>query len=356
MSGKHFNAMVIGAFLVLLAGCSAVKVTKEVEFPARQSGMVNTKKLAVFNINGDINGAFTSQVESYFSNIQVRGTTYFEVLERQMLDKIVAEQHMVSSSGLFNEKDAAKLGRLSGADTLITGVVSMPPMSVNQRTKTEQRCKDTKCKVKEDVYFSCVDKNVNLGFTLKAVSVQQGNILFTHIYSGKGSSTECDEGKNKSEVNRRDVLALLGSDKTSYAGIISETELRNVAIRQILDNLRKDVAPYPVMLNIEFMEKDDFMSSATKDKLGGAMEYIKQGRMDRACEIFKDALTSDTNSPALYYNSGVCAEVGSDLDKAEILYNQADRKTSKPVRLISDAINRIKTVRTNQVAVSKQIH
>lgn len=356
MLGKKFNALFIGASLVLLAGCAAVKVKKEVEFPARQLGMVNSRKLAVFNINGDINGTFTSKVEAYFSNIDVHGNRYFEVLERQMLDKIIAEQRMVSRSGLFNEKDAVKLGRLSGADTLITGAVSMPPMSVSHRTKEEQECKDAKCKEKETIYSSCVDKNVNLDFTLKAVGIQQGNILFTQTYSGKGNSTECDGGKSKSERNRQQLLAVIDGGKTSFTGTISETDLRNMAITQVLDNLRKDVAPYQVTLNIEFMEKDDSMSSATKDRLADAMEYIRQGRMDRACEIFKDALTRDINSPALYYDSGVCAEVGGDLDKAEMLFNQADRKTGKPVQLISDAVNRIKTVRANQIAVRKQMH
>jgi len=356
---KKASAVIVGASLILLTGCAGVKVAKEVDYPARQSGMVNTKKLAVFNINGDSNGFFTSQVESYFHNIQVRGAPYFEVLERQRLDKVIAEQRMVSRSGLFKEKDAVRLGRLSGADTLITGSVNMPPMEVSHRTKKEEQCKEYKggkCIQKETLHFSCVDKSAPVEFSLKAVSVQKGSILFSQTYSGKGVSGECDSGKTQSEVNRQDLIGLLSRKDTSYNGIISEAELRNMAIKYILESLRKDVAPYSVTLTIEFMEKDDFMSDATKDKIGGALEYIKQGRMDRGCEIFKEAMAGDTNSPALYYNYGVCAEVGGDLDKAEILFNQADRKTTKPVKLISEAINRVKSVRTNLAAVSKQIH
>ena len=353
---KKISTVIVGASLVLLSGCASVKVAKEVEYPARQSGMVNTKKLAVFNINGDSNGIFTGQVESYLHNVQVRGAPYFEVLDRQTLDKIIAEQRMVSRSGLFNEKDAVKLGKLSGADTLITGSVSMPSMVVSHTTKTEQQCLDDKCKQKQDIHIACVDKSAPVEFSLKAVSVQKGSILFTQTYTGKGGSHECDSGQTQSERNRGELLGLLKGKDTEYNGIISEAELRNMATTYILDNLRKDVAPYTVTLNIEFMEKDDFMSQATKDKMGGALEYIKQGRMDRACEIFKDAMASDTNSPTLYYNSGVCAEVGGDLDKAEILFNQADRKTTKPVGLISEAINRVKSVRTNLAAVSKQMH
>jgi len=333
MIWKNLEIAAMATALGLLVGCASVKVSQVVEVPARQSGMVNSKKLAVFYFNGDTAGTFTAQVESYLSNITVRDTPYFQVLEREMLDKIIDEQRMVSSSGYFDENDAVKLGKLSGADTLIMGSVSMPPVSAHHYRKAVEYCKDKNCTRKETRYESCLDKSANVDLTLKAVSVQQGTIIFTQTYSGKDSNTVCGDKRGK-----------------------NETDLQNEAIRQILNNLRKDVAPYSVVLNIEFMEKDDSMSSATKAKLKGAMEYIKQKRVDRACEIFKDAIASDTNSPALYYNVGVCAEIDGDLDRAENLYNQSDRKAAKPIRLISEAINRVRMMKSNQTAVSKQIH
>ena len=357
MIGMNFKFAVMGAALVLLAGCSTPKVSQVVEVPARQSGMVNARKLAVFNINGDNNGIFTAQVESYLGNINVRHNRYFEMIERQKIDRIISEQRMVTSSGLFNEKDVVRLGKLSAADTLIMGSVSMPPMSVRQYTKKEEYCKDKDCKQTEISYVSCAEKIANVDFTLKAVSVQQGNIIFTQSYSGKANNTFCGNGDgNRDSSLCKMHLAIPALSNNTACGDQNETGLRNEAIKQVLDNLRKDVAPYPVVLNIEFLEEDDYMSSATEDKLEGAMEYVKQARIDRACGIFKDALAGDTNSPALYYNLGVCAEIGGDLDRAENLYNQADRKTRKPEKLISAAINRVKSMRNNQAAVSRQMH
>lgn len=357
MIEKNLKLAIMGTALVLLVGCSSVKVSQVVEVPARQSGMVNAKKLAVVNISGDNKGTFTAQVESYLGNINVRGAPYFEMVERQMLDKIIAEQRMVTSSGYFNEKDVVKLGKLSAADTLIMGSVSMPPVSVRNYTKKLEHCKDKKCTQTEVSYEPCVEKNANIDFTLKAVSVQQGNIIFTQTYSGKADNTFCGngDGKGDSSICAIQTAIPILSNNTA-CGNKNETELRNQAINQVLDNLRKDVAPYPVVLNVEFMEQDDSMSSDTEDKLEGAMEYVKQQRVSRACEIFKDALASDTNSPALYYNLGVCAEIGGDLDRAETLYSQSDRKAAKPIRLISAAINRVKAMKSNQATVSQQMH
>ncbi|MFZ5524537.1 MAG: CsgG/HfaB family protein [Pseudomonadota bacterium] len=333
MIWKNLVIAAMAAAIAMLVGCAAAKVSQVVEVPARQSGMVDSRKLAVFYFNGDIDGTITAQVESYLSNINVRGTPYFKVLEREMLDKIMDEQRMVSSSGYFDENDAVKLGKLSGADTLIMGSVSKPPISVRYYRKAVDYCLDKKCTKKETRYKSCADMVTNIDLTLKAVSVQQGTIIFTQTYAGKASDTDC-----------------------GGAGGKNETDLRNQAIKQILNDLRKDVAPYSVMLSIEFMDKDDSMSPATKAKLEGAMEYIRQKRVDRACEIFRDALAGDTNSPALYYNLGVCAEIEGDLDKAEDLYHQSDRKAAKPIRLISEAINRVKAMKSNQTELGKQIH
>lgn len=357
MIEKNLRLAIIGAAFVLLAGCSTPKVSQVVEIPARQSGMVNAKKLAVFNINGDRNGTFTAQVESYLGNINVRHKPYFEMVERQRIDQIIAEQRMVTSSGFFNENDVVKLGKLSAADTLIMGSVSMPSVTVRNYTKKLEHCKDKKCTQTDVSYEPCVEKIANVDYTLKAVSVQQGNIIFTQTYSGKANNTFCGNGDGRSDSSICAIqTAIPALSNNTACGDKNETELRNQAINQILDNLRKDVAPYPVVLNIEFMEEDDSMSSATEDKLEGAMEYVKQQRVSRACEIFKDALASDTNSPALYYNLGVCAEIGGDLDRAETLYSQSDRKAVKPIRLISEAINRVKSMRYNQAAVSQQMH
>jgi len=333
MNRKNLEKAAIATAIVLLAGCAGARVSQVVDVPARQSGMADSRKLAVFYFNGDIDGTVTAQVESYLSNINVRGVPYFQVLEREMLDKIMDEQRMVSSSGYFDESDAVKLGRLSGADTLVMGSASLPPASSRYYRKAVDYCLDKQCTKKETRYKSCVDMSANVDLTLKAVSVQRGSIIFTQTYSGKASNTDCGERRSK-----------------------NETDLRNEAIGKILTSLRKDMAPYQVTLSIEFMDKDDIMNSTTKAKLEGAMEYIKQKRVDRACEIFKDALAGDSNSPALYYNLGVCAEIEGELDKAEDLYKQSERKSAKPIRLISDAINRVRMLRSNQNELSRQIH
>lgn len=344
MITKKFKLAILALVLTTLSACSTPKVSKEIEMPAHESGMIGTKKLAIFNINGDKDGMFTAQVESYMANIKVRGAPYFQVLEREMLAKIVAEQKMVSSTGLFDEKEAVKLGNLAGADTLIMGVVKIPPTTQRRYQEEEEICAkpknvsafSTQCVLKQKVAYNCLERGANIDFNLKAVSVQKGNILFTKMYSGSSSSSRCE--------------------RLNGGKLASDTELLNLAINSTLANLRKDVAPYTVTVTIEFMEKDNVMGKATKEKIKSALAFVEQNRMDRACEMFRETLAGDTGSPALAYNLGICAEISGDFDKADRFYNQADKNSSHPEKLISEAINRIKLARTNQAEVNKQMH
>lgn len=327
---------------LLLAACSSVKVSREVEMPARASGMAGAKKLAVLQLDGDRDGSFGARVEAWLASIQVRGTPYFEVLERKMLDRIVAEQKMVSASGLFDERDAVRLGDLAGADTLVTGGVHMPPPGERLYQRSEQVCRKWKKVVRDGKeveecayygtrYIDCVERSANVDFTIKAVSVRQGNLIFTRTYSGSADDNSC-HGRAKS-----------GGD------------LQNEAIRQVFESMRKDVAPYTVTVSIEFMDDDEGMDRATRKKVAGAMEYAEQQRVDRACEIFREAAAGAPRSPALYYNLGVCAEIEADYERAATFYRQADRNAGEPVELISQALVRVKQMQANQQAVSQQV-
>ncbi len=350
--GQFKNGLLL-IIAVTIAACSAPKVQQEVLMPAREAGMQSAKKLAVFNISGD-NGSFTAQVESFIANVKVNGKPYFEILERQMLDKIMAEQKMVSSSGLFNEKDAVKLGDLGGADTLIMGGLNMPAVEVRNYEKEDKLCKvrDSSgvCHDWSTVRTPCIDKSASVRFTLKAVSVQKGSIIFTKTYSGSASNTFCN-----SSMRAVGSIGMSNALSTGSGFNKSEGDVQNEAINKVLDGLRKDIAPFTVLVTIEFMEKDDVMSSDTKNLFKSAMDFVDGKRMDRACDLFKQAGSRDGNSPAVNYNMGVCAEIGGDFDRAESYYHKADRNTSKPDKLIGSALARVAEMKAKSQEVSKQM-
>ena len=343
---KSFLFRMVPSFVLaaLLTACGAPAVKQDIQLPAKEPGMVKAKKLAVFNVSGDHDGTFTGQIESFLANIKVSNKTYFTLVERSHLDKIMTEQKMTSSSGLFKDKDAVKLGELAGADTLIMGSVKLPRVESKSYRKPQKVCRSRNSKGEciwwGTQYQTCTDKHASVDYNLKAVSVEKGTIIFTKVYDGQTSNTHCSGGS---------VKTLFGGNKN-----VSDAEMQRDAIKIAFNKMRQDVAPYTITVSIEFMEDTSGMNDAGKTSFKQAMEFVKAKRMDRACELFQRASGQAGKHVTLLYNMGVCAEIGGDMDKAERMYEQADRSTTKPVDVIGKALNRVKERRSNKAEVESQ--
>jgi curli biogenesis system outer membrane secretion channel CsgG len=81
-------------------------------------GTVQTASAAAFGTNVDVGKGITNLLVKYL----VQDGTY-SVIERQVLDKILAEQNF-SNSDRANPTSAAKLGKLLGVDAIIVGAVT----------------------------------------------------------------------------------------------------------------------------------------------------------------------------------------------------------------------------------------
>jgi curli biogenesis system outer membrane secretion channel CsgG len=79
---------------------------------------VQTASAAAFGTNVDVGKGITDLLVKYL----VQDGTY-SVIERQVLDKIIAEQNF-SNSDRANPNSAAKLGKLLGVDAIIVGAVT----------------------------------------------------------------------------------------------------------------------------------------------------------------------------------------------------------------------------------------
>jgi curli biogenesis system outer membrane secretion channel CsgG len=81
-------------------------------------GTVRTYSAAIFGSDVDVGKGIT---ELLTTDLVKDGT--YRLVERKMLDKIVAEQNM-SNSDRFDSRSAAKLGKLLGVDAIITGSIT----------------------------------------------------------------------------------------------------------------------------------------------------------------------------------------------------------------------------------------
>ena len=78
--------------------------------------------------------------------------------------------------------------------------------------------------------------------------------------------------------------------------------------------------------------------------------------MRQACDNFQLATKSYAQSPALYHNLGVCAEIKNDLEQASSLYTQAASLSEKPVDLITKALARVNDRQAKNQQVAGQLH
>lgn len=367
--------------------------------PANADVMKNSKKVAVIDFHGDRDGIFTTKVESFFTNIRVQHKPYFAVVDPSMLDNILAEHFTVpqtvlnqaaqltemadigaivslfnkiasSAPGLgnaapkpsrsvpkprtpkvstslprlstpsyvFRQTDAIRIGQLSGADTILTGVVKWPYVKRERYHKEKSECakyerKENKLtpgiKSKQCVKYvkrkiNCNRQISNIEFVIKAVSVNNNQITFTNDYSGQAKHEYCDDNKNATKVR--------------------PLKLSKTAMDNAIQKMRRDVAPYIVTLTIQLLDKDDSQlkeNTAAKAAFDTALAFAKKGHLERACTDFHRAEQMYNESAAVYYNLGVCAEIKNDMELALQRYRHAEDLLKKPNKYVSQAFSRV---------------
>ncbi len=143
-------AFAICAFLY--TGCTTIDVviSKKVDVSKKM------KKIAVFPF--DIKGAGWGDEFSDAIIHQFFKTGKVEIVEREAIERILKEQRL-SMSGLLDESQVVKIGKLLGADVIILGRGSALRLIEEKKNRDIPNLVDT--------------------FSLKALSVETGDLLFT---------------------------------------------------------------------------------------------------------------------------------------------------------------------------------
>jgi hypothetical protein len=169
---------------------------------------------------------------------------------------------------------------------------------------------------------SCFQRSATFEFVPKLVDVGAGTIVYTKVLGGSAQDKGC-------------------SDRTSP--VRSPEDLRRQAVTQALNKFSEDVAPFTRMVQVVFLASTEGISSAAgKERFEGSMTFARENRLDRACEIWKELSVTERSAPSLNYNLGACAEVTGELDAALARYTEADRQLSKPDKLVSDGLVRVR--------------
>lgn len=147
---KFFKMLGVLITVSSLCTCSTI----DVAYTNKQAIQKRMKRVAVFPF--DIKGAGWGDEFADAISHQFFKSGKVTTIEREAIQKILQEQQL-SASGLIDDKQAVKIGKLLGADVIIIGRGSA--LQAYRNNKHEPNCIDT--------------------FTLKAINTENGEILLT---------------------------------------------------------------------------------------------------------------------------------------------------------------------------------
>lgn len=342
----------VSLVIVLVAtGCATPKVETEQLVPARSPEASRLKRVAVLPFSG-LNGAdVTSDVETLLAGIVIQESRYFEVVERQRLSALMSELRL-ASTGVIDDSTASRLGKMAAANGIYLGRVTRNDASDQQVVETRQVCVlyeqktdrrgnivNGACQRWQQVAVRCTIRSAFFEFAPKLVSVESGAIVYARNHAGEAQAKSCAEPDSRNNQPLPDQRSLLSD-----------------ARRKALDGFRLDVAPSTQTRSIAVLNSADRISSPpAKERFSAGVKFAGERRLDRACEIWQEIAATETSSPELAYNLGLCAESSGDLERALELYTVADRRLQAPNSIISAALARVRNDQQNRSKLSQQL-
>jgi len=328
---------VIAVVMALSSGCAQTVKTKML-LPAKCHEAAKLRKVAVLPFDGRGGNQVRADIEALLVGIVVKNEPYFKVIERAAINRIVKEQSF-QLSGAVDEETASQVGKLLGADGIVLGAVTQSTEDASyseKRSVCASKDKDGKCTRRREYSVSCTKRNAYFSFTPKVVNVTTGQIVASETLSAQADDSVCRDSE-RALKNRKELLS----------------KAKTIAV----EKFREMVAPYYVDVTIKLLTKDDTkIPSEAKKKINAGCKWSKEGRLDRACELWNDAYKLHPQGYAIPYLLGFCAETSGDLDSALSHYEKADRNTSAPVEEISEALARVKVRIETQRKLGEQMN
>ena len=328
----------IGSVIALLAmsACTA-SVDKEVLRPARNDAAAGVRTIAVLPIENDESGSVRNQLESALTAVKLgTGQAYFQVISRLELDRVIAEQKLGRSS-IIDGGTASRLGRLVGAEAIYVGHLEPARPNVQSYNEERKACNDRgkgRCGSWRRWNVRCKSVEISSTFTPKLLDVETGRVLYSRTFPLSASDRACsDSGRGL-----RDWRALLGG---SISGALVE--------------LRRDVAPYRETVKLKLLADSDGLGETAEAEFQGALAFMRAGRSDRACEIWRGLERQGASNVSLSHNLGICAELQGDLAVALAYCKQADEALAAPVDEVNQCLSRLTTQIKESDALARSV-
>ncbi len=341
---KYALIALTGIIGISFLGCSAKKVTIKAQLPAEIDTLTKKRDLAVLPFKND-NVNFSGRLETKLANVRVNNKPYFKVVNRDRIGSVLKELRFQSSDLVGNK--AAKLGKLAGAQVLITGNVKTSKKDGSYK-KPEERCASyTKhgCAYYKTVYVTCQTASATFNASINAIDVNSGQVVDAVDITKNYQADSCKDGG----------FFGIGKIKTSNEAL---NDLADEASTEYVNR----VAPHYVIMRVELMDKVKSvdLNDRQEKMFNNALTYIEHGRIKKAEHILKK-LNEQTNEQSyeVAYDLGLVEEALGKLKEAQAAYNLADKiitdTGAEPSELVDHAIKRIKKMIEKRQKLKGQI-
>ena len=318
-----------------LFGC-APKVSTSVLMPSGADGISSLRNVAVIPFSGSYGTQLAPSAENVLVTAEVRGVRYFNVADRQNLNRVISEQKL-QVSGVTDENTAVRLGKLVGVQGIFTGTADMTSDRSNY-TESRTKCSSTNSKGKCTSYYDynvmCMKKKVLVTFIPKLIDVSTAQVVYSEKITGTAEDRRCQD---------------------SGSPLISDADLIKSAENSAMSEFRRQVAPYTADVKLTLLTGKRGLDGGGKDMLKSAQKFAEADRMDRACAIWENGMGKYPQSPSFLFNAGVCRETEAKYEEALELYMKADAQTGEPDKVIGEAINRAKQRIADKGRLKKQL-
>lgn len=325
--------MVSSILLFMMSGC-AQKVTIRALEPAEIDRVAYTKKITVTQFQNDKVG-LSNKIEANLASLVIDNKNYFTIISRNDFEKIIKEQH-IHNSGLAEEGAAVTVGELIGAQAIISGNVSSPTSQDTHFAETRSKCGDKKCSYFVYYKVSCKNRAVGLSAEVRIVDVEKGDVIFADRLARDAVYKHCSD----------------------YSSALPSTEMAAQKLSaSMADEFSARLSPHYKTFYVMLLEDPDLdYSDEQEDLLEVSLEYIEQGRYDKAEGYLGELIdTTESQSYVAFYNLGVIKEAQGKYVEAKEYYETADKLMVTPVRAINEAVVRIDSLIEKQEKLKLQM-
>jgi Caspase domain len=220
-------------------------------------------------------------------------------------------------SANYPDSAAPDLARRAGASAVL--LIQSGQQNIEVKNSTQQR---SSCTVDTKLFkscpkgsvinttVSCLAKTATYRAPFRVIDAKTERLVYSYIAVGSYSQSSCSGDQNSAQESDASMVGFAAGD----------------AIAQVL----KAIAPSVELKPLDLMARDSKVIPKAVPEFDRAVAFAKEKRLEKACEIFEDIYRDASDSKALAFNVGYCAESRGEMLKANDLYESASRLAGGP--------------------------